>query len=282
MLRRGPDALTPPGWRRSTPDRLLFVRHKRGESGTVKYRITKDCGTGWTGWAAKSLDPARIAWGVSNSQHRLAKNVVPGDIFLHYIDNVHAWAGWSTVSGSLRDNHRDSHADWLAALPYVIPIRRGTWLNEDQCERTVTVPRLSAKHYHRQAAFTIIPPTEAELITEAIDTAVAVQSTASSLFKERWVIGAESYYKGIVKQLAGGKCWLCQEDAASWAARAKILTSNEELQKIRDCFLDAAHILPDCELGPMTPDNLRALCPNCHRVVDRLSKERREMLLCKS
>jgi hypothetical protein len=252
---------------------------ERSKGGTVKYRITKDCGTGWTGWVAKSLDPAGTAWGVSHSQHRLARNVAPGDIFLHYIDNVHAWAGHSTVRGSLQVNHRDSHADWLAALPYVIPIERGIWLNKDQCERTVKLPRLSAKHYHRQAAFTIIPPTEAELIIEAIDAAVAVQPKASSLFQECWEIGAENYYKGIVKQLARGKCWLCQEDAVSWAARAKILTSDEELQKIRDGFLDAAHILADCELGPMTPDNLRALCPNCHRVVDRLSKERREMLL---
>jgi len=243
----------------------------------VGYRITKDCGVGWD----KTLSPAAAAWGVSETQRRLAKNVAPGDIFLHYIDYAHAWAGYSTVIGALQENHRDSDADWLAALPSVIPIEPRVWLNEGQCERTVAVPRLSDKHYQRRKAFTVIPPTEAELIIEAIDAAGAVQSTVSSAFHERWVTGAENYYKGIVKGLARGKCWLCEEDAASWATRTKISISEKEIERIRDAFLDAAHIFPNCALGPMTPDNLRPLCPTCHRIVDRLSNDRREKLLRK-
>jgi hypothetical protein len=86
---------------------------------------------------------------VSENQRRLAKKVALGDILLHYIDHAHAWAGYSTVSGALQENHRDSHVDWLAALPYVIPIERGVWLKEGQCEGTVLIPRLSNKHYNR-------------------------------------------------------------------------------------------------------------------------------------
>jgi 5-methylcytosine-specific restriction endonuclease McrA len=108
-----------------------------------------------------------------------------------------------------------------------------------------------------------------------------VKASASSAFHERWMNGAEDYYKGIVKGLAGGKCWLCGEDVASWATRANIGLSSDEVESIRDSFLDAAHIVADCDLGPMTPDNLRPLCPSCHRVVDRLSDERREKLLRK-
>lgn len=241
----------------------------------MAYRITKECGAGWD----ESLDPAAAAWGVSTSQRRLASKVVAGDIFLHYIDYARAWAGYSTVRGSIQDNDRDSHSDWLAALPYVIPIEPGKWLNEGQCERTVSVPRLSGKHYYRRAAFTLIPSTEAELIIDAVNAAFVVQPTPSALFHGRWVVGAESYYKSIVKRLAGGKCRLCGEDAASWATRVKISMLEEELEGIRDCFLDAAHIVADCNLGPMTPNNLRALCPTCHRIVDRLSNERRETLM---
>jgi 5-methylcytosine-specific restriction endonuclease McrA len=130
-------------------------------------------------------------------------------------------------------------------------------------------------------AFTPIHQSDAELIIEAINAAKAVQSTASPAFHKRWMNGAENYYKGIVKGLARGKCWLCEEDAASWATRMKISISEKELERIRDAFLDAAHIVPNYNLGPMTPDNLRALCPNCHRVVDRLPNERREKLLRK-
>jgi 5-methylcytosine-specific restriction endonuclease McrA len=86
---------------------------------------------------------------------------------------------------------------------------------------------------------------------------------------------------GIVKGSAGGKCWLCGEDVASWANRVKIPLSTRETEVMRDRFLDAAHIVADCDKGSMTPDNLRPLCPNCHRVVDRLPSARREELLRK-
>ena len=244
----------------------------------MEYCITKECGDEW---GDPLPVPADNAWGVSETQRRLAERVAPGDIFLHYIDYAHAWAGYSTVSGVLQNNRRDSDADVLAALPYVIPIKPVDWLNEGQCERTARISRLSDKHYHRRAAFTRIPPNEAELIIKAIKTAAAVQSIPSSLFHERWKKGAENYNKRIVKGLASGKCCLCGEDAASWTTRAAIALSKAEHESIRDRFLDAAHIVADCDLGKMTPDNLRALCPNCHRVVDRLSNERREKLLRK-
>lgn len=241
----------------------------------MEYRITKECGVGWD-------EPLGVpAWGVSEGQRRQAEKVRPGDIFLHYIDYAHAWAGYSTVTGPLQQNNRDTHVDWLAALPSVIPIERRVWLDKGQCELTESVLGLSKKHYQRQVAFTVVPPTEAELIIKAIDAAHAVQRIASSAFDKRWRTGAENYYKGIVKGLAEGKCWLCEEDATSWADRVKISITDEECVAIRDAFLDAAHIVPNFDLGPMTPDNLRPLCPTCHRVVDRLSDERREKLLRK-
>ena len=241
------------------------------------YRITKECGAGW-GDEPKAVP----AWGVSESQIRRAEKVAPGDIFLHYIDFAHAWSGYSSVTGSLVKNDRDFHADWLAALPFVIPIECSVMLNKGQCERTVSVPGLCEKHYWRQVAFTVIPQTEAELIMKAIDDANSVRSIASSGFCELWEIGAESYYKGIVKSSANGKCWLCKEDVNSWVNRVNVSMTEIELESICDAFLDAAHIVPDCALGPMTPDNLRPLCPTCHRIVDRLSDERREELLRKS
>ena len=241
----------------------------------MEYRITKDCGTGW----AATIDQSAASWGVSESQRQLAARVAPGDIFLHYIDHVHAWAGYSTVTGEAEDNQRDSQPDWLAALPIVIPIKPGVWLHEGQCEETVVVHGLPEKHYERQVAFTSIPVAEAILIIKAIESASASKPTVSQGFHKRWMDGAESYYKGIVKGLAQGKCRMCRQDATSWIALARVSLSREETDSIRDAFLDAAHIDPNCKGGPMTPVNLRALCPNCHRIVDRLPDEQRERLL---
>lgn len=225
------------------------------------------------------MNSPKIAWGVSEPQRRLAKHVAAGDVFLHYIDHAQAWAGYSIVSGALQENLRDSHADWLAALPYVIPIEPGIWLNEGQCEHALPATRFSGKQYHRQVSFTVIPATEAELIIKAVKDAATVHRAPSDEFRRRWRIGAESYYKGIVKGLAGGVCQLCGDNPASWALRTKLSMSEEELRAVHEGFLDAAHIVADCDMGPMTPDNLRALCPTCHRIVDRLPNERRESLL---
>lgn len=245
------------------------------DGGNMEYFMTKEYGTGWS----ESLAPTATAWGVSDSQRRLAKKIAPGNIFLHYIDYAHAWAGFSTVTAVLQENQRDSHADWLAALPHAIPIERGVWLTEGQCERTVSVPGLPDKNYNRQAAFTRIQEPEAHLIIAAIQAAASVQQEPSPEFHARWTAHAESYYKGIVISLADGKCRICGDDVAAWARRAKTPLSDKELEKLRDSFLDAAHIVADSKSGPMTPDNLRALCPSCHRVVDRLSDERRVELM---
>jgi 5-methylcytosine-specific restriction endonuclease McrA len=241
----------------------------------VTYRITKEIGTGWS----ESLDCQETAWGVSESQQSRAASVEPGDIFLHFIDYAHAWAGYSTVTGELRKNDRDSHADWLAALPYVIPIERATWLDVGQCEGTLSIPGLSHQNFHRQATFTRLQDSDAECIIAAIDEAVSSRSEPSESFRSRWNAHAEGYYKGIVKGLARGRCQLCGEDAGDWSRRCGVALSGAERASLRETFLDAAHIVADHQQGSMTPDNLRALCPTCHRMVDRLSDERRAELL---
>ena len=244
------------------------------------YRITKDCGTGWDDWRRS----VGLPWGVSERQRALAQNVRAGDVFLHYIDRVHAWACYSFVASGLQKNDRDSHPDWANALPSVIPIERGVWLTEAQCEQTVDIRGLSDKPYERQVAFSAVLKTDdTKLIMAAIDSAAAVSGQQPSPeFHARWLEGAEGYYKRIVKDLANGKCRLCGEDATSWAGkRVGVIIRDEDTARIINGFLDAAHIVPDCALGAMTPDNLRALCPNCHRVIDRLPQQERETRLRK-
>jgi len=227
----------------------------------------------------KCTDLKRRSGGVSERQHSLAEKVRLGDVFLHYIDGVHAWAGYSMVKSKLKANDHDSHPDWVAAHPKVILIERRVWLTETQCENTVRIPALSDKHYERQVAFTAVDPKEALLIIAAIKGTPDVPGgQPSPEFHATWIKGAKGYYKRIVKDRAKGKCRLCGEDGISWAAAKLVGIDVEERDRVRiaDGFLDAAHIVSDCDLGSMTPDNLRALCPNCHRVIDRLPRKQRK------
>ena len=246
----------------------------------MQYRITKDCGTGWDD-ALQSV--GLKAWGVSDKQYARASKVQTGDVFLHYIDHTHTWAGYSSVKGTLQENDRDSHPDWANALPWVIHIQKSVWLTEGECERTVSIQGLSDKSYNRQAAFTAIGDIEdAKRVIAAIDNAATLSGQQpSSEFDARWRQGAGAYYKQIVKDLAKGTCRLCGQDGPSWAAKqVGVSPRDEDTAKIVYGFLDAAHIVPHCQPGgSMTPDNLRALCPNCHRVVDRLPQKQRERLL---
>jgi hypothetical protein len=241
----------------------------------VQYRITKDCGYWWE----QTLEPGRFAWGVSESQKSRASKVAPGDILIHFLDGVHAWAGYSVVTGTSKPNDRDAESDWREALPHVIPIERRVWLNKNECFLTRSVPGLVGQNYHRQQSFTAIRPEEATLIIAAIDAAKGKDSPLTDEFNIRWNKDAEKYYWDIVRSLSGGKCWLCGETAESWIAKNNLLIPIDEVIKIRERFLDVAHIEARKDEGKLSPDNVRCLCPNCHRIVDRIPKETCKMLL---
>ncbi len=245
----------------------------------MEYRITKDCGTGWGNPSAVT----EIEWGISDSQRQLALTVEEGDTLLHYIDYANVWAGYSTVTGRMQPNNGDTDAATRDAFPNTIKIKGEVWLNAGQCQRTASISGLSHPNHHRQNVFTRIPPADAELIIATIKAAAAADEPALSVdFMGRWKSGAEGYYKGIVKNLARGICWLCKTNAAAWLADRGIDLPAPEVEKIRAGFLDAAHIKAHSKGGLMEPDNLRALCPNCHRMVDRLTPEQRGVLLAEN
>lgn len=235
----------------------------------MAYRITKDCGAGWDEWC-ESDD---LSWGVSDRQLRLAKTLRAGDVFLHFIDHVQVWGGYSEVVGALKHNDRDSNNECLSALPWVIPVKKIRCLKKESCQATLDIPGLSHSHFHRQAAFSEIREDDGKLIVAAIDSAAEIPVLVPTPeFESRWCEGADGYYSQIVKTLANGKCWLCGMTAADWMERARLTDTLTD--SIKDGFLDAAHVVPRRDDGPATPDNLRALCPNCHRIVDRLEQGR--------
>ena len=52
----------------------------------------------------------------------------------------------------------------------------------------------------------------------------------------------------------------------------------DQLKKLHWGFLKVAHVVPKSMGGAMMPDNVRALCPTCHRVVDRLPGDLKNQL----
>lgn len=242
----------------------------------MNYRITKECGVAWR----ESCNVPLEAWGVSKEQYTRAQKVAPEDVLLHYIYGIRAWGGYSTVAERVNENTRDKNTDWRAALPYAITLKNCVWLDVGQAETTVDIPDLPAKHYHRQVTFTSIPESEAQCVIAAIDKAKTLQVTPSPKLEAFWNAGADAYYWEIEKALAKGKCRLCGDDVSSWMKRisqilagSSLTLSGDQLSDLRDSFVDVAHIIAKADAGPLMPNNVRALCPTCHRVIDRLPKD---------
>ncbi len=204
----------------------------------MEYRITKDCGPWWE----QSLEPETFAWGVAESQCRFAKHVAAGDILLHFIDGAHAWAGYSEVTGMIKPNDRDKEVAWKEALPEVIPIKRGVWLNKKEAFLCVSVVGLLGQNYHRKPSFTAMKPDEAKLIVAATNEAKGKESEPTSEFNQRWDRDAEKFYWEIVRAISGGMCWLCSERAETWVEKHGWELRKQEVAAIQERFLDVAHI----------------------------------------
>ncbi len=225
------------------------------------------------------MEPPPKSWGVSKSQSEIAAKVEVGDFLLHFIDGAQVWAGYSKVIGEIKQNDRDKDADWREALPEVIPIERITWLNKQEAYLTLRVPSLVGENYHRVGSFKAINSEEAERIIAAINNAKGKSSTPTEEFEKLWNRDAERFYWEIARRISGGKCWLCSESAESWVKSHSWAIPDTELEKIRERFIDIAHIEDRADDGKLSPNNVRGLCPSCHRVMDRIPKQRKKDIL---
>lgn len=241
----------------------------------MTYYITKDCGDGWDETMKAENLPF---WELSKRQEGLARKVAAGDVLLHYIDHVHAWAGYSEVTGRLEANTRGKNPDWCKALPFLLPIKSRVYLKKQQCTLTRNLAGVSDRH--RQPAFSRVPDEEAGVIIKAIkdakDAKLSGDKVDDPAFIAAWKKGADGYYGDIRKAQAGYKCEACGADGITWAEKylgGRLRKGDKESPP--DWFLEAAHITARCKEGLAIPDNLRALCRNCHHLIDRLPDEER-------
>jgi len=240
----------------------------------MTYYISVDIGVVWEDMLTRSKQLS--SWGVSIRQKKKAEKIQQGDVLLHYINHVHVWAGYSIVGGPVASTSHDEHADWHAALPWTIPIKTGKYLSRSQCQGQYVVKGISGvKDRHRQPAFTVVPGDEAKLIVGAIDHAATNEGTSEDpKFDHLWKQGADAYYGDIRKlDIAYCKCEACGNDGLNWSKNhLNGHLRHRDREALQDWFLEVAHIIARRDGGPVTPDNILALCRNCHHTIDRLPK----------
>jgi hypothetical protein len=241
----------------------------------MNYYISVDIGIVWEDML--SQNKLLTFWGVSNRQKKKAEKIVHGDILLHYINHVQVWAGYSIVAGPVTITSQDEQADWRAALPWIIPIKSGKYLSRLQCQGQNSVKGIiGVKDRHRQGSFTKVPGDEAELIVRAIEHAETSEGTSEDPgFLDKWNQGADNYYGDIRKlDIAHCKCEACGNDGLNWSKKhLKGYLRDSDRKAPPDWFLEAAHIIARRDGGAVTPDNILALCANCHHLIDRLPKD---------
>jgi hypothetical protein len=240
----------------------------------MNYYISVDIGVSWDKLPGGEL---LNTWGISTSQEGLARKIQKGDVLLHYINHAQVWAGYSVVGGPIARTSSDEHADWRAALPWMIPIVNGKRLSKSQCQTLQFID--GVKDRHMQRAFTVVPTNEAGLILGAIDRAAKSEGAPNDpRFNVLWEQGADAYYGGIRKvDIADCKCEACGADGLYWAEKhlgGHLRTGDRDSSP--EWFLVTAHIIARRDGGAVTPDNIRALCQNCHHSIDRLPKNEKE------
>lgn len=122
----------------------------------------------------------------------------------------------------------------------------------------------------------MVPGDEAKLIVGAIDDAATNEGASEDpKFDHLWNQGADAYYGDIRKlDIANCKCEACGNDGLNWSKNhLNGHLRDRDRKTLPDWFLEAAHIIARRDGGAVTPDNIRALCRNCHHTIDRLPKD---------
>ncbi len=270
-------------------DRRARIANTEGPESNITYWVEISLGIDWSNETSpetqrwdNECEPARL----SASQYTRAKNVHVGDILLHYVNGVHCWAGYShVVAPPTQTLNPQTEED--KAYPYSMRIKQGKWLNSPhECFTTRTIPGLSHYNWHRKG-YVRVKPTDAALIMKAVnDTSGKKIATADNAFLEKWEVLRDANASNLCKRIAGYQCELCkQKDHSSgtlqsWCERLSIEPSTlRKSDTALGWFVHAHHIKPVSDKGNAGLNNLLCVCPNCHRMVQRLDEDGLRKLL---
>ena len=191
---------------------------------------------------------------------------------MHYVLGVHCWSGYShVVEPPVRTPN--PHTEWGKAYPYSIRIRQGQWLRTPyECSLTHSILGLPHDNWHRKA-YVRVKTADALLVKKAVDEAYGKQGKVEPEFLKKWSVQRDANASERCKSNAKYVCTLCGTCDSSWCDARSI-----ELARLRKdatdlgWFLDAHHIKKVADGGVADPEELLCVCPNCHRIVQRLGE----------
>jgi 5-methylcytosine-specific restriction endonuclease McrA len=251
-------------------------------------------------WLNQSNEPIALVLDPNRDDAKLkqydrACRMVDGDYILSFVKGVCCWTGVSVVETNKAKGHErplnalNSDDLWDQHFGYALDVRTDFQLTTpEQCFFTSN-SLLGLKYQGRGIYMEMHRRGDCERIVEAIKTA---DRPAETIMKEmdspsmkrkldafirEWdeTIKRDHYPTEIAIKNSGSKCDKCGTTAAEWVERMQRARQDNGYRDVFSnsqygyTFFDVHHKVPVAKGGGAVLKNLRALCPNCHRVISR-------------
>jgi hypothetical protein len=115
---------------------------------------------------------------------------------------------------------------------------------------------------------------DALLVKKAVDEAYGKQGKVEPEFLKKWTVQRDANASEHCKSNAKYVCALCDTCDSSWCGKQSIAVARLRKDSTDlGWFLDAHHIKKVADGGVADPEELLCVCPNCHRMVQRLGED---------
>jgi hypothetical protein len=226
-------------------------------------------------------------------EERATQMLEEGGFLLSYIKVVRCWAGISRIVGKeLRPSERTD--DWERSFTSYFDIEPLHVLQTPAKCFLVRESLLKSGHDGRNIYSHMRNANVCELIRERIEhvdrlTNQEAESNAGAdssfeAFNRVWedAIDRSPFLRDLAIRLSAGKCSICGVTKGEWLDRVERSgrwPGTLSLDRVRDAdfkLLHAHHMDAVKSGGTARLDNLRAVCPNCHDLLTRVSGRRAE------
>lgn len=262
-------------------------------------------------WLNQSNEPIALVLDPNRDEAKLkqydrACRMVDGDLILSFVKGICCWTGVSVVETNKAKGHEkplnvlNSDDPWDQHFGYALDVRTLFQLTTpEECFFTTNY-RLGLKYQGRGIYTEMHRRADCDRIVEAVkktarsvvetikiemDSIPSMESELNAFIRE-WdkTMKRDHYLTEIAIKNSGGKCDKCGTTAEEWVERMKRARQDNGYRDVFSnsqygyTFFDVHHKVPVAKGGGSVLKNLRALCPNCHRVISRNNDARQKDL----